>query len=75
MNSADIFTGKWGKILAGERTGWYVMVQNDSANTGGFFIFQSRERSIDGGFDNWVDTMDGVFRFFKFAGWEVEWLE
>jgi len=75
MTNADILIGKWGKLLAGERAGWYVFVQDDSADTGGFIIFQSRETSIEKGFDNWVETLDGVCRFFEFAGWSVEWLK
>jgi hypothetical protein len=75
MKSADVLIGKWGRILAGENAGLYVFVQDDSATTGGFFIFQSREKSIEQGFDNWAETLDAVRRFFEFAGWEVEWSE
>jgi len=73
MENSEIIIGKWGKILAGKNAGMFVFVQGD-APEGGFFIFQSPERLIEKGFDNWVETLDGISKFFQFAGWEIEWL-
>jgi hypothetical protein len=65
--------GIWGKIITGENAGWFVFVQDDSKETGGFFIFVGPE--IDKTFDNWVETADRLYGFFEFRKWKVEWLD
>ena len=75
MNSDAIPLNKWGKIMRGENTGWYVFVEDDSANTGGFLILRSPEKGGKAGFDDWVLTLEDLRKFFGFANWQVEWLE
>jgi hypothetical protein len=74
MNSSDIQIERWGCILAGRDTGSYVFVKDDSSETRGFFIFESKEPSLERSFDSWVKDLDDVEKFFRFAGWEIEWL-
>jgi len=69
----EIQIGKWGRITAGNNVGLYIFVQDDSDDSGGFLIFQSPERVIEKGFDNWVEDHVGLEKFFEFAGWKVEW--
>ena len=65
-----------GKIVAGENVGSYVFVEVDTAgSTGGFFIYRGLQASLDSGFDNWVEKKDLVYQFFRFAGWQIEWLD
>lgn len=74
FNRPEILIGKWGKIVAGENVGWYVLVEDDTTgSTGGFYIFRSPQVSKDSCFDDWVETKDGVCKFFQFARWQVEW--
>jgi hypothetical protein len=76
MNTSEILIGRWGKIVAGENVGFYVLVQDDTTgSTGGFYIFRGPRASLDSCWDNWVEKRDGVDQFFRFAGWQVEWLE
>ena len=73
MGSSRIEIGLWGKILAGEKAGWHVLIEDDSADSGGFLIFKSRTASLDDCFDSWVQSKAELDRFFDFAGWRVEW--
>lgn len=68
--------GLKGVITNGRLNGWYILVQDDSENTGGYLVIQSPQISFDGeGFDNWFETMDEVQQFFQNNNWSVEWFE
>ena len=73
MSSPEIVIGRWGRILTGENIGWHVLVEDDSADTGGFLIFRSPTPSFDSCYDDWVETRRDLDRFFGFAGWRVDW--
>jgi hypothetical protein len=60
-------------VSSGERCGWYVKVQGDSENSGGFLILEWSENPRIG-FDSWVNTRGDVDRFFEESGWQVDWL-
>ena len=66
--------GKRGRITAGENAGFFVRVEDDSANTGGYLILCWRD-GTDEGFDNWVEKLTDLDEFFMESGWNVEWLE
>src|SRR6185312_11909837 len=51
---SDIRIGIVGKILAGSDIGWYVRVDDDSANTGGYYIFTAPQPDMRESFDGWV---------------------
>lgn len=73
--SEEIFIGKKGKIISGDQTGDYVLVQDDSASTGGYLILTSPNKDFSGrGFDNWAENIDAVSRIIKGFGWKIEWL-
>lgn len=74
MGAIDIQIERWGRILTGENAGLFIFIKDDSTDTGGFLIFQAKEPSIENAWDNWAGNLDEVKRFFKFAGWRVEWL-
>jgi len=78
MSTSEILIGRWGKIVAGENVGWYVLVEDDTAgSTGGFYIYRCSQPSMKApeGFDDWVEKKEQIAPFFGFGKWEIEWLE
>ncbi|AFY99294.1 hypothetical protein [Calothrix sp. PCC 6303] len=67
--------GKLGCVLSGEYEGWYVLVQDDPKNTGGYYIYISKSKSFNSplseGYDYWLQSEFDLPEFFK--NWEVEW--
>ena len=56
--------------------GWYVRIEDDSANTGGFKIFSSSNSEFKGWghvFDNWVEKKEQLSQFVEDAGWIIQW--
>lgn len=66
--------GKKGRITKGKSTGWLVLVQDDSVETGGFFILKTND-ILNEAWDDWVENRDSLEKYFQEAGWEIEWLE
>ena len=73
---ATLKIGVVGRIVAGEETGRYVEILDDSAATGGFLVclYQRPDRSGEG-FDYWVEKIEHAQAFLDDCGMEVEWLE
>jgi hypothetical protein len=44
-----ILLGKRGRIIKGPSEGWYILVQDDTANTGGYYILTSSNPGFSGG--------------------------
>jgi hypothetical protein len=65
--------GKKGRITKGTSAGWFVLVDDDSENTGGFLILTAKDIDFEDGFDNWVENMSSLEQYFQEAGWEIEW--
>jgi len=65
----------WGRIDEGEHAGWYLYIRDDNANTGGFLIIRSPDKSFKSGYTDWVENRQNLDRFFHSAGWNVDWLE
>lgn len=69
--------GKIGKIVKGESEGWYILVQDDTEGTGGYYVLTSKYPDLKGGlgegFDDWVGSKDALLPLFERCGWEVEW--
>lgn len=64
-----------GKILTGHQAGWYVKIQDDREDSGGFLILTAESSEWNGkGFDNWVEDEDSLQKFFIQAGWTILWL-
>ena len=70
-----IHVGKKGRITKGKSTGWFVLVQDDSSDTGGFFIPTAKDIDLKDGFDDWVENSTCLEKYFQEAGWEITWLE
>jgi hypothetical protein len=58
----DIPIGTVGKIMAGSDAGWYVRVDDDSTNIGGYLILIWRNTDEQEGFADWVVTWDDLER-------------
>ena len=67
--------GKKGRIVKGDAQGWYVMIQDDAVNTGGYLVLTAKAADFQDGFDDWVEDWDTLQRYFQEAAWEVAWLE
>ena len=69
--------GVEGEILASEKDGHLVVVRDDSANTGGFLIYErwagSHGPNAGGAFDSWVENEAQLEAFFAEASWNVSW--
>ena len=65
--------GQNGRITKGEQAGWFVLVQDDRHNTGGYLILQSPDDFQSSGFDGWVEA-PYLDDYFAEADWEVAWL-
>jgi hypothetical protein len=72
----EIEIGKKGLIIEGDIKGWYVRVDDDSDNTGGFLILTNPEPDMSStmGHDNWVENEEGLRSFFMESSWIVEWI-
>ncbi|MDD5330546.1 MAG: hypothetical protein PHX38_11100 [Sulfuricella sp.] len=70
----QIRIGEIGRILAGEESGNYVKVLDDTENTGGYLILTAPAIDMRHGYDNWVESKDALARYFEESGWTTEWL-
>ncbi len=72
----DLKVGVLGRIEAGEDTGRFVEVIDDTDTSGGFLIltYDSVDRSGNA-YDSWVESIVDVELYFTESGWEVEWLD
>ena len=68
--------GSKAKIVSGRNVGWFIWVQDDSENTGGYLVIQSSNIEFSGdGFDDWFLTLDEVEKHFVYNNWTVEWID
>ncbi len=65
----------FGKVLEGEMKGWYIFVQDDNKNTGGYLILYSTslDPAISKGFDDWVEDYKSLKQYFEEAKLRVQW--
>jgi hypothetical protein len=66
--------GKKGRIKTGEHAGFFVRIQDDSQNTGGYLILIWKDTPSVGS-DFWVEKLTDLDQFFNESGWDIEWLE
>jgi hypothetical protein len=68
--------GQKGTILSGEHPGWTVELVDDTAETGGYFIFieDPNPHSPDFiGFDWWLEHAANIPGFIEAMNWQIEW--
>lgn len=77
MNKNDIKIGVTGKILEGRHQNWFIYVEDDAKNTGGYLIlvFDNQDRlKSTRGYDRWAEDRDTLAEMFKAANWKIFWL-
>lgn len=70
--------GVTGKILEGRHKGWFIFIQDDAENTGGYLIlvFNNINRFLSfEGFDRWAENQETLQEMFDSAQWKIQWLE
>ena len=77
MAVQDLRINQVGIIISGPSEGWYVKVEDDSLNTGGYLVllFHSLDPNDHVGFDDWVETNTELQAYFERSGWTIKWLE
>jgi ribosomal protein L14E/L6E/L27E len=68
----EIRIGEVGKVVAGEDAGKYVKVVDDSGK--GLLILLCSDPEMRIGFDDWVQDIATLRRYFSVKGWTIEWL-
>jgi len=64
------------RIVSGKYTGWFIWVQDDRPDSGGYLVIQSSDIEFRGdGFDNWFISIEEVEKFFVNNNWRLEWLD
>jgi hypothetical protein len=75
---------KKGRILKGVYEGWYILIEDDTKNTGGYYIFISSSPNVKGvsgiddgaeGYDEWLENQEQIQSYFDRSGWLIKWLE
>lgn len=77
MNN-DIKIETTGKILEGEYKNWFIFVEDDYKNTGGYLIllFNHSDRfKSSQGYDYWAEDTSTLEEIFKEAKWKIQWLD
>lgn len=64
--------------MGSPRSGHFVRVEHDGANTGGFLVFEwwdgSGGPNARGAFDAWVESESALEAFFEESKWSVKWV-
>jgi hypothetical protein len=73
----DIEIGSCGQILEGEPKDWYIFIQDDTENTGGYLLLfsASLDKSDSKGYDVWVENLQDIKTCFKEKKWKIHWLD
>jgi len=70
VNSTDVRLGVDGVIMEGIKTGWKIRIEYDPEDTGGYYIFTSRNNENH---DVWVATMEDLKEVFIETKWVISW--
>ncbi|MDE3046665.1 MAG: hypothetical protein KGJ02_08525 [Verrucomicrobiota bacterium] len=76
MNKKALKIGVTGKILKGDHAGWFVFIEDDFKNSGGYLILifnhHDKHQSTEG-FDYWAEDKNSLDEIYKEADWEIQW--
>lgn len=64
-----------GEIIEGDEKGAFVKILDDSESTGGYLIITSDEKTFERGYDNWVESWQGLEEYFKESNWVINWID
>jgi hypothetical protein len=71
-----------GRIKQGAYEDWYVLVEDDTENTGGYYIFISDNPNVKGvtdvydgaiRYDAWLENQEQIESYFERSQWIIEW--
>ena len=67
----------YGRIMEGSPKDWYIFIQDDANNTGGYLILISASLDPDDprGFDDWAENLQNLQDYFKEKKWKIHWLD
>ncbi len=76
-STSVVLFGKLGKILEGDDAGFFIKIEHDTTNTGGYYIYQSKDKDFKGpdSFDAWVETIENLHGFIKESNWKIKWFD
>jgi len=76
MKSEIIKINVRGKIIEGDNESWYILIQEDFENTGGYLILLSKDPNFtsDEGCDYWVEKYSNLVGFVEESRWKIHWL-
>jgi len=67
MNNIKLNTQ--GIITDGEYRGWYIYIQEDLENTGGYYVFFEKTLEKDSeGYDAWMEDFNSLKKYFSTDG-------
>ena len=66
-------TNKKGKILNGQYVNWEIAIQDDTAETGGYYVLVWSEKD-NLGYDDWFESFDEMATFVN-KEYIVEWTD
>jgi len=64
-----------GKILEGDDAGFFVKIQHDVEDTGGFLILVSEDKTFEKGFDDWVQDTESLQGYIAESQWVIDWMD
>jgi len=63
-----------GRITSGSMQNWYIIIKDDSENTGGYLVIQSPNIDISSdGYDNWFEKIEEVVQYIQSNNIKIEW--
>ncbi len=74
MKIEKIPTEVVGEILEGDSSGCFVLVKDDSNNTGGYIIQVAEDVNMKiNGYDYWAEDQDKLHAIFQESNWKINW--
>ncbi|THV59678.1 hypothetical protein EZV76_08925 [Flagellimonas alvinocaridis] len=70
----EVQFGIFGKIITGHNEGWYVKLEDNTDQSGGFYIYEMPNLEGDNGFDTWLESKEDIKSYFDECNWKIEWL-
>lgn len=77
MNDEEIQIEVVGKIIEGEKKGFYVLLKEDFNESGGYLILISKDPNFTDaaeGYDSWGEDITALKDIFKGFNWQIIWL-
>ena len=74
----DIKINVVGEIISGPRANWFIMVQDDTENTGGYFVLEATTfdpNKKGEGYDNWFENLKEVKQYLIYKNLHIKWID